>query len=252
MLLESGDPASIVTAALDAAAEPLERGALERRALLSPAELDEGLTAAVAAGDWYLTQDRLAELRAEVGAALAARAAASPLDPGIPIAELLPQRPWASAVLPLLPLERRGAKAYAPGASARLGDRADAAAALEAELTTAGLATVKADDRELAAYLEEQGRLVRLGDGFAIGAQAYERGAQPGLGRVRGERARSPSHDSATSRRTNRRAAQLILERLDSDGVTRRAGDSRVLRRRAREGATPSKETAPPGESGAV
>ena len=30
-----------------------------------------------------------------------------------------------------------------------------------------------------------------------------------------------------------RRAAQLILERLDADGVTRRAGEERVLRKRA-------------------
>ena len=32
---------------------------------------------------------------------------------------------------------------------------------------------------------------------------------------------------------TGRRDAQLILERLDADGVTRRAGDRRVLRRAA-------------------
>ena len=30
-----------------------------------------------------------------------------------------------------------------------------------------------------------------------------------------------------------RRDAQLLLERLDADGVTRRVGDERVLRRRA-------------------
>lgn len=33
----------------------------------------------------------------------------------------------------------------------------------------------------------------------------------------------------------NRRTAQLVLERLDTDGVTRRAGDARVLRRRGRQ-----------------
>jgi hypothetical protein len=32
-----------------------------------------------------------------------------------------------------------------------------------------------------------------------------------------------------------RRDAQLLLERLDADGVTRRVGDRRVLRRRASE-----------------
>jgi hypothetical protein len=33
---------------------------------------------------------------------------------------------------------------------------------------------------------------------------------------------------------TGRRDAQLLLERLDADGVTRRVGDARVLRARAR------------------
>jgi selenocysteine-specific elongation factor len=33
-----------------------------------------------------------------------------------------------------------------------------------------------------------------------------------------------------------RRAAQLLLERLDADGVTRRIGDERVLRRRQTSG----------------
>jgi selenocysteine-specific elongation factor len=32
-----------------------------------------------------------------------------------------------------------------------------------------------------------------------------------------------------------RRDAQLLLERLDADGVTRRVGQARVLRRRASE-----------------
>ena len=32
-----------------------------------------------------------------------------------------------------------------------------------------------------------------------------------------------------------RRAAQLLLERFDADGVTRRVGDGRVLRRAAKE-----------------
>ena len=32
-----------------------------------------------------------------------------------------------------------------------------------------------------------------------------------------------------------RRAAQLLLERFDADGITRRTGDERVLRRSARD-----------------
>ena len=101
-LLERGDPASIVLATLSAAGEPLRRDELARRALLTPEELDAGLTATVRVGDWYLSEDLLEELRYGVVRALDARAAESSLDPGIPLAELLPQRPWAAALLPFL------------------------------------------------------------------------------------------------------------------------------------------------------
>jgi selenocysteine-specific elongation factor len=232
-LLERGDPASIVLAVLSAAPEPLSREALSTRALLGPEDLDRGLEAAVRAGEWYLTEERLAELRARVAGALDRRAERSPLDPGMPLAELLPRRPWASALLPLLPLERRGAKAYAPGASARLGDRAAAAAALEHELEASGLTPVKAPDRELAAYLEGEGRLVRLGDGLLLGRAAYEEAR-----RLLVEECEAAGSITLARFRdlagAGRRAAQLILERLDSDGVTRRTGDVRVLRRRGR------------------
>ena len=40
--------------------------------------------------------------------------------------------------------------------------------------STAGCAAVKVDDRELARYLEETGALVRLGDGFVVGASGFD------------------------------------------------------------------------------
>jgi selenocysteine-specific elongation factor len=230
-LLETGDASSIVRAALAASPEPIRRDELARRALLAEGELDIGLATAVRAGDWYLAEERLDELKERVSTALAERAATSPLDPGIPVAELLPQRPWAAAVLPLLPVERRGAKVYAPGASAALGDRAAAAEAVEAELAEAGFEPVKVADRTLAAYLEEAHRLVRLGDGLAVGTDAYERARAL----VVDECARAGSITLARFRDllgTGRRPAQLLLERFDADGVTRRIGDERVLRRR--------------------
>lgn len=233
-LLERGDPASIVLAALGSAPEPLTRADLAGRALLAPALLDEGLAAAVRAGDHYLTAERLAHLRAEVAAALDERAAQVPLDPGIPIAELLPRRSWSASLLPLLPLERRGAKAYAPGASASLGDRAEAASALEAELREAGLSPVRAADPSLAAYLEGEGRLVRLPDGYVLGADAFAEARRLVVEECEaaGSITLARFRDLAA---INRRTAQLVLERLDTDGVTRRAGDARVLRRRGRQ-----------------
>ena len=128
----------------------------------------------------------------------------------------------SKAVEPHLGLERRGAKLYRPGAAADLGDRAEAAAALEAEL---GLEPIRVEDAALARFLEENGRLVRVGDGFAVSRDAYEH-------------ARAVLHDGITLAElrdalgVGRKTAQLYLERFDADGVTRRVGDARVLRRR--------------------
>ena len=230
-LLEQGDARSIVLAALAGSPEPLRREELERRGLIGPEELSEGLSAAVDAGGYYLTRERLEELRSQIDERLEQRAADSPLDPGLPTAELLPDRPWAGAVLELLQIERRGAKAYAPGAVAALGDRADAAQQLLEELQTAGFAPTKLGDPELADYLAGEGRLVRLGDGFAVGSDAYERARELVVATCEsaGEVTLATFRDRIGE---GRKAAQLLLERLDSDGVTRRVGDARVLRRR--------------------
>ena len=234
-LLERGDPASIVLASLSTAGEPLRREELARRALLASEELDAGLAAAVRAGDWYLTEEQLEELRYGVVRALDERAASSALDPGIAVAELLPQRPWTAALLPLLPIERRGAKAYAPGATAGLGDRAEAADRLEDELEEAGFTPVKVEDAELARFLEQAGRLVRLGDRLAVGNAAYEEARRL----LVDECAAAGSITLARFRDllgTGRKPAQLFLERFDADGLTRRVGDERVLRRKAGSG----------------
>jgi selenocysteine-specific elongation factor len=166
-------------------------------------------------GEWRWSEEWLAEHRAEIECALDA---ADPLDPGVPA----PAEPWAKAVEPHLGLERRGAKLYRPGFAADLGDRAAAAAAVEAEL---GVEPVRVEDAALGRFLEENGRLVRVGDGFAVSREAFER-------------ARAILHDGITLAElrdalgVGRKTAQLYLERFDADGVTRRVGDARVLRRR--------------------
>jgi selenocysteine-specific elongation factor len=130
--------------------------------------------------------------------------------------------------VPLLGLERRGAKLYRPGATAELGARADAAAALEAQL---GLEPVKLDDAALGRFLEEQGRLVRVGDGYAISAAAYAeaRDALVAECESAGRIALARFRDLLG---VGRKTAQLLLERFDADGLTRRGGDERVLRKR--------------------
>ena len=77
-------------------------------------------------------------------------------------------------MLPLLELERRGGKVYLPGQAPDLGERAGEATALEAKLAEAGLSPVRVEDGELARFLEAEGRLVRVGDGLAVGIGPYE------------------------------------------------------------------------------
>jgi selenocysteine-specific elongation factor len=218
--LETGEPAAIVEALVYA---PTTRAALEARALLTPAELDEGLVGLRSAGDWFFAAAWFDELADTVRARLEARAASNAVDPGIPLAELLPVEPWAPAVLELLPIERRGSKAYAPGATARLGERAAAADALLARLADEEIA--KVDDRELAAYLEGEHRLVRVGDGLAVSTALYER-ARSLLAQLDPLTIASLRDALGVGRRTS----QLLLERFDADGLTLRRGDVRVLR----------------------
>ncbi|HEU5206132.1 MAG TPA: SelB C-terminal domain-containing protein, partial [Gaiellaceae bacterium] len=92
------------------------------------------------------------------------------------------------------------------------------------------------DDDELARYLEARGRLVRLGDGYAVSVEAFEIAKDVVL-------AECAAEGGITLARfrdlvgTGRRDAPLLLERLDAGGVTRRVDERRVLRRAA-SGAT--------------
>ena len=130
--------------------------------------------------------------------------------------------------MPLLGLERRGAKLYRPGATAELGARAEAAAELEATL---GLEPVKVGDPALARFLEEQGRLVRVGEGYAVSAAAYAQ-ARDALVAECGAAGRITLARFRDLIGAGRKTAQMLLERFDADGLTRRVGDERVLRRR--------------------
>jgi selenocysteine-specific elongation factor len=176
-------------------------------------------------GAWRFSDAWLEELRGELERGIEE---ADPLDPGVNA----PTEPWAREVLARLPFERKGSRLYRPGADASLGERAADAAAVEAELEAAAPAPVKIADAELARFLERAGRLVRLGDGYAVSAAAYERARTlvveecESAGRIALARFRDLAG-------CGRRDAQLLLERLDADGVTRRVGDARVLRRSA-------------------
>jgi selenocysteine-specific elongation factor len=219
-MLEQGDPEAILRTIVR---EPVTGAELQARGLLPPAELAQGLAALAQAGDWFFAPEWLEEQRAAVRERLAERARSSPLDPGIPLGELLPPEPWAPSVLQLLHVERRDGKAYAPGAKPQLGEHEAAATELEARLATEDL--VRVEDRRLAAFLERRGTLKRVGDGFAVSSALYERGLEK-LNEL------SPITIASfrDALRISRRTAQLLLERFDADGITRRVGDERRLR----------------------
>jgi selenocysteine-specific elongation factor len=222
-ILERGDPTEIVSLLTP---EPVTTTALQQTGLLVPTQLATGLASVDLAGDWAFRRTWLEGVRTVVRERLTERAEKNPLDPGIPLGELLPHEPWAPAILPLLHVDRRDGKAYAPGVAASLGDRAEAAERLEADLKAQGIA--RADDAELAAYLETAGKLKRVGDGFAVPAELYERGLEALMTL---EPITLAGFRDALG--ISRRTAQLLLERFDSDGLTRRVGDERVLRRSA-------------------
>jgi selenocysteine-specific elongation factor len=173
-------------------------------------------------GRWLFSEEWLEETRAELERALDT---ADPIDPGVPA----PAEPWAAVVLPRLGFERRGSKLYRRGATASLAGRADEAAELEARL---GPEPVAVPDADLARYLENEGRLVRVGHGFAVSRGAYDEARAvlisecEAAGRITLARLRDLLG-------TSRKTSQLLLERFDSDGLTRRIGDERVLRRQA-------------------
>jgi selenocysteine-specific elongation factor len=174
------------------------------------------------AGDWVFSTAWLEELCERARAELER---ADPRDPGIDA----PSAPWAAAVVPLLDLERRGSRLYLPGSAARI----EGADELLAELEASGFTPLKVADAGLARALEQEGKLVRLGDDEAVAASAYERARALLVDEcaTAGEITLARFRDLIG---TGRRPAQLLLERFDADSVTRRIGDRRVLRRAAR------------------
>ena len=173
------------------------------------------------AGGWVFSRKWLDGFREDVHARLAAT---DPRDPGVDP----PAAPWAAAIVPLLGVERRGSRLYLPGARPEAAGGED----LLAELAAAGPNPVKVSDARLARVLEQEGRLVRVGDDLAVSVAAYER-ARAALvdecmqaGKITLARFRDLLG-------VGRRSAQLLLERFDADGLTRRVGDQRVLRRAA-------------------
>jgi selenocysteine-specific elongation factor len=124
-----------------------------------------------------------------------------------------------------------------PAAQAvRAAPSAAGAAALLARLEAEGLTPAPLDpaEREPAAHLAAEGRIVRAGADLALAAGPFTEAARAAV-------ALAGEPDGLTLARlrdrlgVSRKYAQAILEALDEQGYTRRTGDVRQLRRRGRE-----------------
>ena len=109
------------------------------------------------------------------GSATSSSGESTPPTRSIP-ASTRPRSPGRPPCSRDLPFERRGSKLYRPGASAEPRRAArPRRLRVEAELEAAAPGAARVADAELARFLEQTGRLVRLGDGYAVSAAAYER-----------------------------------------------------------------------------
>jgi selenocysteine-specific elongation factor len=229
-VLRGGDPVSIVRTLTT---EPQSVDAIRRRGVLSPRDLDAALGSLGGANDWIFDIDWINATRPVVRRRLEARLESQPLDPGVPVAELFSGRAWAAEAVRRLGFEIRNGKVYLPESRPHLGERSGEAAAIVAEAQAAGPTGARVDDADFARYLEGTDQLVRLGHGLVISPESYAAAKEV----LVAECERAGSITLARFRdllEISRRPAQLLLERFDADGVTRRVGDERVLRRRAR------------------
>ncbi len=84
-------------------------------------------------------------------------------------------------------------------------------------------------DPELLSYLEQQGAIVRAPDGLAFATEAYAAMEAAVIAALR-ERERITLAEVRDLLDTGRRHAQALLESMDQRGLTRRVGETRLLR----------------------
>ena len=172
--------------------------------------LDGELAGVERAGPWAFSAAWLAAYEAELRGRIAA---ADPIDPGSPTARRAVGRRRPPA--PPVRAARREALPPGRGRDARRPE-AEADGARGRARVAPACARRRSSDDELARFLEASGRLVRLGDGYAIGADAFEVAKDVLLTECRAER------------RDHTRA----LPRPRRNGPPRRAAPARAVRRR--------------------
>jgi selenocysteine-specific elongation factor len=106
-----------------------------------------------------------------------------------------------------------------------------------------GPPALSAADQAPAAYLADVGRIVRAGRDLAFTRAAFDQ-AQAAAIEIATEHGAVTIAQLRDRLGCSRRYAQALLEAMDAGGVTRRVGDERILRRRARAAAGGSGDAA--------
>jgi len=247
----TGDATAIVSALLREGA--VRSADVATRGLLEPDAAEAALMTqpdTLVFGEWHVARSRYDAIRHAIESRLSTRAIEHPLDPSVPMAALLKETPWRDALLEQLiddgVLERDGSAVRLAGTGASEADLTIAAGILarldgepfathrQADLVEQ-LALPSDDAWAVLAQLDRSGRIARLPDGIAVSGAAYAEavrivrelctgGREVTLAQVR----------DATG--SSRKVVQALLERMDADGITRRTGDTRILRRGTSDG----------------
>jgi selenocysteine-specific elongation factor len=249
--LEKGTPEEVLLMALErsgiVAAQDLPRlsgleGTAVASALQSITERGEATTLNSAGNDASLvcSAGTLGSLSARIGEILATYHRSVPLRRGMPREELrsrlaLPASAFEALLNRLIEegvaREDGGAVALRQHAPALTpAQTADAEKLLgELNLNPYAPAVVSSPSDELLSYLEDEGRIVRTGDGVFFASGAYREMTDRIIEHLRG------NHTVTLAQvrdmfDTSRKFAQSLLEHMDSKRITRRVGDERVLR----------------------
>jgi selenocysteine-specific elongation factor len=251
--MERGSPEEVLLVAL-ARLEPCEAGQLARHTELAAAESEAAAAALVADGravalskgaltpsTLLFTADGFARLTTRAREVLSSFHRQHPLRPGIAREELrsrltLEARPFDA----LLSTWARRSELRESAGVVSLPDHAPHLSPAQQAAADAFLAALKASpfsppterqpDPELLVYLEDEGRIVRVGDGIAFAREAYDEMTARIVEHLR-------ALDTITLGQvrdmfaTSRKYAQALLEHMDDQRITRRVGDERVLRK---------------------
>jgi selenocysteine-specific elongation factor len=248
-----GSPEDLVVIALRRL-EPTEAQQVLRESGLPPETAREALDTLVASGDvvplpgagltgvpLLYSAEGLLVMTVRLREILGGYHLMSPLRPGMPKAELMSRLGLTHRAFDQLLAYWEGAGiAKEAGATIALADHeprlgpdeeAQARAFVEALRSSPYSPPAGASlDEDLLAYLEDRLEIVRVGEGVSFATEAYAEMVDRVSSHIR-ENGSVTLAEVRDMLGTSRKYAQALLEHMDTERITRRVGDARVLRR---------------------